>query len=459
MIIPLNHRNKIFLVFALGILISLFYAIFNLSKFDKNEQNQHLMIRGDIHQVWSEAESFKIDLSKNKTIFGNGEVYTRTFLQSKIIAINSFLSGEDLYENYNNKIVKLEGKLIHLIFQIIVYYLSLLYLYKKLLIYYDYKNVSFFIVAYLSLDPNIIQWHGTFWTESIFLSLQIILIALLITRNKSNIFCLSLGLFLGLMFLQKTVSIFYIIFISLFIYFEKHQNVKSKILSLFMGFIIILSLLGYDNYKKTDIFYVMPLQTKAAHRMSLIPQLLNEKDDLNSLNQLEKLEEDWMKKNNLSWENFYLLTNFDKRYEFRKLQQKNSIEIILDNKILTTKIYIKKIIHHLVLNPLQTFYWHKYNQVKYKQEFHLSDESKKYLIFKIFYSLIFYSILFLGFLSVLKDKKNLKFYSLLLILVCYLIFMLGWVGNSRYFVPSIIFLSIFFGHGINYINELRSKKL
>ena len=75
------------------------------------------------------------------------------------------------------------------------------------------------------------------------------------------------------------------------------------------------------------------------------------------------------------------------------------------------------------------------------------------------YSLIFYIILLIGFIKIKNDKKNYKFHLLLIFLVCYLVFMLGWVGNSRYFVPSLIFLSIFFGHGIDYIKELRYKKI
>ena len=32
--------------------------------------------------------------------------------------------------------------------------------------------------------------------------------------------------------------------------------------------------------------------------------------------------------------------------------------------------------------------------------------------------------------------------------------MLGWVGNTRYFMPSMIFLSLFFGQGIIAIEKL-----
>jgi len=36
--------------------------------------------------------------------------------------------------------------------------------------------------------------------------------------------------------------------------------------------------------------------------------------------------------------------------------------------------------------------------------------------------------------------------------------MLGWAGNSRYFAPILIYLSFFFGHGIeNLINTKKNK--
>lgn len=448
-----ERKNQLILIFLIGILISSFYAIYNLNKFDKNEGNSHLMVRGDINLIWQEAESFKKDIIETKSFFGNGIEYTRTFLPSKLIAIYSIITNQELYEDYENKIIKINGKMFYLLFQILFYYLCLLFLYKRLLYFYDDKNLIFYIIAFLALDPNILQWHGTFWSESIFVSFQILLIGMTIKSNKSNLFCLCLGLFLGLVFLQKTVGIFFIFFIALYIFFSEQKNYKLKIVNIFLGFAIILTLLGYDNYKKTGIFYVMPLQTKNAHYGSFIVQIYNKKNELKLIDQLKKSEEEWKVKNNYSGD------NFQSKYDLGNFRQKKAIKIMLNNKIITMQIYLKKIIHHAVLNPFQTFYWHKYNQKDYYGiEFHLSKESKKYFIFKIFYSLIFYIILFVGIFSFIKKRNKLDFHLLIFFLVLYLVFMLGWVGNSRYFIPSIVFLSIFFGHGLNYFNKLRYKK-
>ena len=126
-------KNKLLIyIFFIGILISCLYAIYNTYNFEKNEKNRHLMISGDIALVWREAHAFKKDLIETKNFFGNGIAYTRTFLPSKTVALYSFLLNQDIYESIDNEKIKEGKKLVYLFFQIIIYYLSLLYLYKKL---------------------------------------------------------------------------------------------------------------------------------------------------------------------------------------------------------------------------------------------------------------------------------------------------------------------------------------
>ena len=451
--LKLENKKKVYLVFLIGIMVSTSYAFFNLNKFDKIE-GSHLMIRGDTSLIWHEAEIFKNDFLEKKTFFGVGAEYARTFLPSKILAFYHILINQDLYDDYENRIIKTSGKKLYLLFQILFYYLSLLFLYKKFVLFFNDKNLSFYIVSFLALDPNIIQWHGTFWTESVFFSLQLLLLGLIVKENKSNLFCLCLGLFLGLIFLQKTVAVLFILFIIAYILFSKEKNNKLKVFNVILGFLIILSLLGYDNYKKTGIFYVMPTQTKNAHYVYLIPQIYEKTSQSKSLQKLKDSEIEWKIENDYSDDNFHSV------YKLRKFQQKKVLEIILDNKITTLQIYLKKTINHLVINPMQTFYWHKYNQKKYNQvEFHLSEESKKYFIFKISYSILFYIIIFMGIFETFRNRYKLKFHLLVFFLVLYLIFMLGWIGNSRYFMPSVIFLSIFFGQGVHFFINLKNKKI
>lgn len=446
-----NYNKLLYLIFFIGITISISYSYFNIKNFDKNEEfNNHLMIRGDLNLIWKEAESFKRDVVANNNLFGNGLEYTRTYLPSKILALYSFITGYSLYEDFEKDKISLNNKFPYLLFQVCFYYLSLFIFFKNLIKFYQNKYLSLFIILFLALDFNIIQWHGTFWTESIFFSLQLVFLSCLLKKNKSYFFFFYFGMFLGVMFYQKTVAIFLIIFLIIFFLFsEKKKKIKKNFIFL-MGFSICLLFLGYDNYKKTNIFYIMPLQTKTAHYVYIINQILIEKK-IEQINFIE-VENKW-KLENSGYKN-----NFELNYNFAKFKQNLALKMMLENKLLTTKIYVKKILAHSLLNPFQTYFWHKYNKLKYKDmEFYLSDESKNYFIVKIIYSLFFYFITLTGIYSIFLKKNKLKFHLLIISMVIYFVFMLGWVGNSRYFMISIIFLSIFFGHGLNFLYDLKKK--
>ena len=61
------------------------------------------MIMGDIKLIWTEAEELKRDLYDGKNYFNSGRKYTRTYLPSKILALYSHISGQELFENFESK--------------------------------------------------------------------------------------------------------------------------------------------------------------------------------------------------------------------------------------------------------------------------------------------------------------------------------------------------------------------
>ncbi len=443
-----KSNKALIIIITLGITFSILYSLFNLKYFDKNQNlNEHLMVRGDINLIWKESHEFKEDLIENHKILGAGKEYTRTFLPSKILSIFYLIFDEKFYQDYEKKIVSIGGKFKFLFFQIIIFYSSLIFFYNKLVKYYKDENLSLFTVGFLALDPNIVQWHSTFWTESIFFSLQLVLLGLIINEKKSYKNFFVIGILLGITFLQKTVAIFLIFFVVIYLIFDEKEKKILNNLILFAGFIIVLSFLTLDNYKKTGILYIMPTQTKTAHYHYIAKRIVKENEG--SIIKLKKEEEKW------KIENYYNEDNFKSNYEYSNFLQDQAIQIMLDNKIKTIKIYFKNSLSHLVLNPLQTFYWHKYNDKLYKnKEFHLSEEAQNYFYFKLLYSLIVYSIIALGLIKIFTNKFKINFHLLILILVLYFVFILGWVGNSRYFMPSLIFLSVFFGNGLVQLKKI-----
>jgi len=79
----MNTSKKVFFLLIFGFIISLYYSYYNLSKFDKYDLDttQHLMVRGDISNLWREAESFKKDFiqEKKKFFFIRIRIYENIF--------------------------------------------------------------------------------------------------------------------------------------------------------------------------------------------------------------------------------------------------------------------------------------------------------------------------------------------------------------------------------------------
>ncbi len=272
----MNTSKKVFFLLIFGFIISLYYSYYNLSKFDKYDLDttQHLMVRGDISNLWREAESFKKDfIQEKKSFFSSGLEYTRTYLPSKIIAIYSKLFNVSLFENYEKNIVSNGGKFLYLFFQSLFYYLSVAYFYIQFRKFTKNEKLSTCVILFLCLEPTIFQWHSSLWTESIYFTLQILLLSLIIKNNQNfkNIFLI--GMIVSLMFYQKTVSIFLIIPLIFYFLFLKIEKKYLKILILITTYSFFIFFLGINNLKKTGIFYILPLQTKDAHYIHLLPQI------------------------------------------------------------------------------------------------------------------------------------------------------------------------------------------
>ncbi len=119
----------------------------------------------------------------------------------------------------------------------------------------------------------------------------------------------------------------------------------------------------------------------------------------------------------------------------------------MHNPFTTAKIYIKKTIHHSLLNPVQIYFWYKYNNNDNGEQYHTSSDHKKWIWKRILYSLIIYFFILIGIFYSFKKREHKNFNYFIILSIFYYMFMLGWMGNTRYFMPSLILISIFFGEG------------
>ena len=166
-----------------------------------------------------------------------------------------------------------------------------------------------------------------------------------------------------------------------------------------------------------------------------------------------KKQFEWIKKNNINTEiedDRLKLANYQNEY-FMKALKENYLDFI--------KYHIWKSLQALILDPFTI------------QNEYTSDKSIKYywekysyqLYYKIPYSLIIYSLCFIGFIAMIKKDVEHRKLAINIFLICsFYICILGWVGTSRYLVPNLIFLSFYFGFGIdaliNYAKQLHQNK-
>ena len=238
---------------------------------------------------------------------------------------------------------------------------------------------------------------------------------------------------------------------------------------------MIAILIGVYNFHKTNTFYIYPSEGKYAIHTYFCTDIIAKKFNISTeearLYEVKKTVQ-WAKKNNLKFNsqfdidkikstlelrNFFLNETEKNKY-FDYLNQRQ-FEILLNNPIIASKKIIEKTFHLIVLNPTFNYF---YNEYRGKQEgkvsFVYTETHKKLIPYRIIYSLIIYIFSFLGFIYLLKRKKYYEL-SLISISILYYIGLFGWYGKTRLYVPALIYLSVFFGIGLEmFINNFKKKK-
>ena len=219
--INLNKNNNVFFYIILSIIffISILNSLYQFKNFDKysiskNSAPRHQLINGDIGNFWLEGNDIVQQLNEGKNYFETGGEYRRPYLPSRLFALYSFITSEKLVDDYNLVIVG-GKKILYLFFQSIVFYLLLFFLYKKIINHFP-KLTSQIIVLFLAFEPTIFMYHSSYWSESIFFSMILFFVILILDNNYSYKNLFFIGLTLGILYLQS-VAIFIFFDIYLFL--------------------------------------------------------------------------------------------------------------------------------------------------------------------------------------------------------------------------------------------------
>jgi len=478
MLFNLIKKNNLYLiVILLGFILSVTLSSYYVFKYDKYNQDNysHQLIKDETYYHWSQGSKIADEVRKGKSFFLSGDVtFTKPLLQ-RIIGLYSLITGYDLIETVEQKTrVSLGGKLPYLIFQSLFYFTALIYFSKKLIK--ILPNRAFlYVIFFLSLELTIFQFHSSFFTESIYFSLQLIILGLLLERRINFSYNLLIGLLIGFLFLQRTAGYFYIFPVLLCYLFLFRKNSIKPLAGIIVGYTIIVLLIGSYNFYKTNVFYIFPSEGKYVLYKKFAIKVLADKLNI-SQSKAAKLEINeaikWTKKNNIQFSkeiNFnelydpaefknYISNDVDKNKFFDYLNSK-AISILIDSPLIAFKKTIVSTLHLIVLNPMFNYYYNEHRGKNAKIEFVYTNVHKKLIPYRIIYTLIIYFFCLIGFISLFK-KKEFYVLSIITLSALYYVVLFGWYGMTRLYVPSLIYLSVLFGIGLDvFLNKLKERQL
>ncbi len=452
------HEKKIYSLIFVAFFISLITSFVLIKNFDKYEIStdnleNHSIIKGDIPDIWIDGQTIKNDLIEGKNYFYSGKEIFRSYLPPRLIALFSYVFNYELFEDWDSKIFSTDNKKIYyLILQSLFYYLSLFLFFKKIKKYFELRT-CFFITVFLAIEPTIFFYHSSFHTESIFFTMQILMLTLLmedIDKIKNSIL---VGFLLGLMFLQKLVAIYYIIPISIYYLFKLRLKGVIPLFFIILFCSLIISLVGYGNYKRAGVFYFMPPSSKITLHLYFPSIIISKAEKINAIDAEKIVQKDknqWLKKNKID------LKLEKNRIIYYNYLQEYSIKTLLKYPFTSFKYISWRTLQTGILNPTYIIDFMRHESGKKPAWYQEKKYKDFYIPIRIFYSVIIYSIIVYGFFSARK-KIKVEHHILLILSSAYMLALLGWANNSRYFAPILIYLSIYFGHGVN--NLVKNQKL
>ncbi len=466
--------NKFFLkteliIVLFGIILNIVVAQYNLNKFDKTYKNYegksyNQILGSDLIDCWTYSEEVRERLSEQKGFFASLPSYKTFLLPPIIVGTYYHIIDKEIYKTIETgeQVAKSNNyKFGLLLIQILLYYTSIYFF--SIAIKDKYKiNYHIILLLFLSFEPTIIQWHSSFWSESLFITMMIFLFYLLIKNSNGYILNIIIGILVGLLFAQRAVAFLFIAPVILYYLVRYKKNFKPTLLLIF-GFVFFMSIVGFNNYKKTGHFYFISQQHQyLSYYYYFGARIYADKHNLSrpeAKNILDGEEKKWAENNNID------LNNTEDFFQNINYRNKKFLHIALSNPVYTTKLFIKKalLMSHFSPTWVTESYEHDRthpeaikNTVKY---YHIN------LTRDISYSLILYLFIFIGFLYKCREiyfKKEFSEYDKFLLFqvlsILYFVSISGFWGNPKYFIPCAINLSFFFAQGLNIsINHFKKK--
>lgn len=443
---------------AITIIIFSFFISVSLSKYylkkfdnyDAYQKNNHPMIKIAVKNHWYEASKILSDFNNGKSFLKSGNNNLDEFLPPKILSLYYIFIGDKIYHKKN--IIKTNnGKLTYLILKSFFYFFFIFILYLNVVKIFN-KRISLGILIYLCFLPDIIQYHSSFWNESLTFIFQVILIIFIINFKYTIKKNFILGVVAALPFLTGQEYLFYFFVFTLyylFIYLFYKKNTFKYFLSFVAGYLSIFAIVLIVSYQKNNEKSLNLYGLKSALYIYIVPDILSKKNEI-TIQEAKKIMNseavNWAKTNKINFKNsgdFLLIIrddDFADKIKYNNYIFNYSLKSIFLNFHYVFTQYLKSSLHTLVLNPFFIDAFYNFDSI---DNYLKSSNHHNLIKYRILYSLVFYSLLFFGFMKCIKYFKP-EFTLILTLLIFYNILILGWLGSPRYFAPSLIYSSFFF---------------
>lgn len=446
--IPLKKHKILIILLISGFLLFFLNMKFQLNTFGKYLSTSDLSIYHGIimsppeKMIWKRAYEFKSDSSVKNLL--NYE-YRYHFLPSHTLGVMSKIFNIEFYDNDSN--IDIKNLNFFLTFQIIIYYFSITVFYFKLIKLKFSEIIIYTTVGFLIFEPSINQFSSTIFGETIFFSILILCLSYLIDLPKENFKYFFFGLLVAALYLQRSVAFLFIIIPIIIILFKYKKKSLVKLFNLFVPLFLVFMILGTVNFNRSNVFYFLPTQTVDSLYVYFLPKVHSKIFKISEDKSKIKLKENKMifaANNNLD------LNKEIDRIKFYHYQKSEALRLLMNNKIITLKTAMVSSLHSMLLNPAEIINTRIKGKDYYKSKLH-----QKTILYRIFYSFLIYFIILIGFIYSFK-KRHIEPHVLLLASVYFFIFS-SWIGYTRYFVPSLLPLCLYFGIGlslvINYVKK------
>ena len=190
--IQFNRTKIIAFIILVGFIYSVILSVINTKKYDnyrilENGNLEHSIIRTDVRQYWTSAYLFKKDFENGKGFFKSGEENQNIYLYPKFIALYFTIINENIKDSSGNFVID-NFKFGIPIIQSIIYYSILILLAIEIKKKFS-NRISLFIISFLALEPTIMQYHGSYWTESLYFSLLLAITYFFLKTSKDKLNC------------------------------------------------------------------------------------------------------------------------------------------------------------------------------------------------------------------------------------------------------------------------------